>query len=53
MRDEKNKKNDKEVEQRIKHVLENYDEMNFDGIIALVKDIEKETLLIGIERKQK
>ena len=53
MRDAKNKKDDKEVNERIKHVTENYDEMNFDGVIALIKDIEKQTLLIGIERKQK
>ena len=53
MRDAKNKKDDKEVLERIKHVTDNYEEMNFEGVIALIKDIEKQTLLIGIERKQK
>ena len=53
MRDIKNKKDDKEVKERIKQVTDNYEKMNFDGVIALIKDIEKEVLLIGIERKQK
>ena len=53
IRDAKNKKDNKEVNERIKQVLDNYEEMNSAGVIALIKDIEKQTLLIGIERKQK
>ena len=53
MRDAKNKKDDKKVLERIKNVMDNYEEMNFEGVIALIKEIEKQVLLIGIERKQK